>query len=57
VAWDEVTNTLYLSDLGGRLWQFRLTRDERVAHEMSNQRTRQRPAPGKEETKSDLRKE
>ena len=54
VAWDEHTSTLYLSDLGGRLWQFHLTSTEEVAHAMSNQRTEQQPVPGKVETHSDL---
>lgn len=54
LAWDEHTNTLYLSDLGGRLWQFQLTRNEEETDAMANQRMEQQPVSGKVGTHSDL---
>ncbi len=54
LAWDEHTNTLYLSDLGGRLWQFQLTSNEAATNTMANQPLEQQPGPGKVETQSDL---
>ncbi|MGE0827108.1 MAG: NHL repeat-containing protein [Candidatus Binatia bacterium] len=53
LAWDAHTNTLYLSDLGGRLWQFHLT-GTRDAPEESHQPTALPLTSGKGETKSDL---
>lgn len=53
LAWDRHTNNLYLSDVGGRLWQFHLTSNEEVAPGVANQSRELESVQRKGETHSD----